>query len=70
MGSPRAVAKSFLCYGNQISLMDATYRTTKYDLPFFFICVKTNCNHMVVAEFIVGSESVDAIVEPLKILQE
>ena len=57
-------------YGNQISLMDATYRTTKYDLPLFFICVKTNCNYMVVAEFIIGSESVEAIVEPLKILQE
>ena len=56
-------------YGNQISLMDATYRTMKYDLPLFFICVKTNCNYMVVAEFIVGSESVEAIVEPLKILQ-
>lgn len=59
-----------LRYGNQISLMDATYRTTKYDLPLFFICVKTNCNYMVVAEFIIGSESVEAIVEPLKILQE
>lgn len=59
-----------LRYGNQISLMDATYRTTKYDLPLFFICVKTNYGYMVVAEFIVGSESVEAIVEPLKILQE
>ena len=37
-----------LRYGNQISLMDATYRTTKYDLPLFFICVKSNCNYMVV----------------------
>lgn len=59
-----------LHYGNQISLMDSTYRTMKYDLPLFFICVKTNCNYMVVAEFIVGSENVEAIVEPLKILQE
>ena len=50
--------------------MDATYRTTKYDLPLFFICVKTNCNYMVVVEFIIGSESVETIVEPLEILQE
>ena len=59
------------CYGNQTSLMDmdATYRTTKYDLPLFFVCIKTNCNYMVVAEFIIGSESMEAIVEPLKILQ-
>ena len=28
-------------YGNTISLIDATYKTTKYDLALFFICVKT-----------------------------
>ena len=27
-------------YGNIISLMDATYKATKYKLPLFFICVK------------------------------
>lgn len=29
-------------YGNTISLIDATYKTTKYDLALFFICVHTN----------------------------
>ena len=28
-----------LKYGNTISLIDATYKTTKYELPLFFICV-------------------------------
>ena len=56
-------------YGNTICLMDATYRTTKYDLPLFFICVKTNCNYMVVAEYIVGSEGIDAITEALQIIK-
>ena len=28
-------------YGNTISLMDATYKTTKYELALFFIAVKT-----------------------------
>ena len=56
-------------YGNTICLMDAMYRTTKYDLPLFFICVTTNCNYMVVAEFIVASEGIDAIAEALRILQ-
>ena len=31
-----------LKYGNTISLIDTTYKTTKYELPLFFICVKTN----------------------------
>ena len=37
-------------------------RTTKYDLPLLFICVKlTVTSYMVVAEFIIGSESVEAM---------
>ena len=39
-------------YGNTITLMDATYKTTKYSLPLFFLCVKTNVNYTVVAEFV------------------
>ena len=46
-----------LKYGNIISLMDATYKTTQYDLPLFFISVRTNTGYCVVAEFIVQSES-------------
>ena len=30
-------------YGNSISLIDATYKTSQYDLALFFICVKTKC---------------------------
>ena len=28
-------------------MLDGTYRTTKYALPFFFIVVKTNVNYQV-----------------------
>ena len=28
-------------YGNTITLIDATYKTTRYDLALFFICVRT-----------------------------
>ena len=28
-------------YGNTITLMDATYKTTKYSIPLFFLCVLT-----------------------------
>lgn len=39
-------------YGNTITLMDATYKTTKYNVPLFFLCVKINVNYTVVAEFV------------------
>ena len=55
-------------YGNTMSLMDATYKTTRYDLPLFFISVRTNSGYCVVAEFIVQSESATCIEEALSIL--
>ena len=32
-------------YGNTMSLMDATYKTTKYELALFFVAVKTNVGY-------------------------
>ena len=55
-------------YGNTISLMDATYKTTKYELALFFVAVKTNVGYSVVAEFVVQSETADNISEALSIL--
>lgn len=57
-------------YGNTISLIDATYKTTKYDLALFFICVKTNVGYSVVAEFVVQSETAESIAESLAILKQ
>ena len=34
----------FARYGNELVLLDATYRTTRYTLPLFFFVVKTNIN--------------------------
>ena len=39
----------FLKYGNGLSLLDATYKTTRYALPLFFLIVKTNVDYQVVA---------------------
>lgn len=39
-------------YGNEITLLDATYKTTKYSLPLFFVVVKTNVDYQVVASFV------------------
>jgi len=41
-----------LRYGNLLTLMDATYKITKYSIPLFFLCVKTNVVHSF-GEFIV-----------------
>jgi len=57
-------------YGNIISLMDATYKGTCYDLPLFFICVRTNTGYCVVAEFIVQSKSAECIQEAISVLQQ
>lgn len=55
-------------YGNTISLMDATYKTTKYELALFFIAVKTNVGYSVVGDFVVQSETLEQITEALGIL--
>ena len=56
-------------YGNTITLMDATYKTTKYSIPLFFLCVKTNVNYTVVAEFVLQAENTDHIYEALSIIK-
>ena len=43
-----------LCrYGQELAFLDATYKTTKYSLPLFFVAVKTNVDYIIVASFIV-----------------
>ena len=37
--------------GNNIFLLDATYKTTKYNLPLFFVCVLTNCGYQIVGMY-------------------
>ena len=36
--------------GSNICLMDATYKTTKYDIPLFFVCVLTNSGYEIVGK--------------------
>jgi len=56
-------------YGNTLALLDATYKTTKYDLALFFLCVRTNVGYSVVAEFVTQSETASQICEALQILK-
>ena len=56
-------------YGNTLILIDATYKSTKYSIPLFFLCVKTNVSYTVVAEFIIQSETSEHILEALSMLK-
>lgn len=56
-------------YGNEITLMDATYGTSKYGLPLFFVCVKTNTRYLVTGTFIIQNEDTSSIEEALSILK-
>ena len=56
-------------YGNTMTLIDATYKTTLYDLALFFITVQTNVGYIVGAEFIVQTETNEQIEEALHILK-
>ena len=44
-------------YGNEMCLLDATYKTTQYALPFFFLVMKTNVDYQVVAAFVIERET-------------
>jgi len=51
-------------------LMDATYKTTMYAIPLFFICVHTNVGYTVVAEFMCQTEDQASISEALAIIRK
>lgn len=50
-------------------LVDATYKTTKYSLPIFQMCIKTNSGYKIVASFVIENETVALITEALQIIK-
>ena len=56
-------------YGNEISMPDATNKTTRYSLPLFFVVVKTNVDYQIVGSFVIQSGTTDSIYEALSILK-
>lgn len=53
-----------------MTLLDATYKTTKYSMPLFLLCVRTNSGYMPVAEFIIERENASSMTEALKIIAQ
>ena len=56
-------------YGG-LCLLDATYETTRYAVPLFFLCVKTNVNYIIVATFITQFEDTSSIAEALQMINQ
>ena len=56
-------------YGNEKCLLDATYKTTRYALPLFFLVVKTNVDYQVVAAFLIEGETTENIIPALAIIK-
>ena len=56
-------------YGNEILLLDATYKTTRYALPLFFLTVKTNIDYQIVGTFVIENETREAITAALSVFK-
>ena len=56
-------------YGNQLILLDATYKTAKYALPLFFLVVKTKVHFQVCRVIVLQEESVDMITRALSVVK-
>ena len=56
--------------GNEMCLLDATYKTTHYALPLFFLVVKTNVDYLVVAAFLIEGETRENITAALTKIKE
>ena len=51
-------------YTNDMALLDATYHTTRYALPLFFIAMKSNFDYQSVGLFVRGGNQRINIVDP------
>ena len=51
-------------------LLDATYKTTKYALPLFFVVIQTNVNFQVCCVIVLQEESTEMITKALATFKE
>ena len=50
-------------------MLDATYKTSRLNLPLFFMAVKTNCGYLPVCSFVTQHEDADSIAGALAIIK-
>ena len=48
-------------YGSYMCSTDATYSTTVYDMPLFFLCVFSNVGYVNAATFLLSDERLESI---------
>ena len=56
-------------YGNNICLLDATYKTSRYSVPLFFLVTKTNVDYQIVGSFAIQYETTTSITEALNVIK-
>ena len=59
-----------LKYGSEQCLLDATYRTTQYAVPLYFVAVQTNVGFCVVASFFLEQDTTEYVQEALEIIKK
>lgn len=58
-------------YGNTLTVIDATYNTTCYQLPLLCLCVPTNVGYFNVASMLLSNEKTESVklaIERVKVL--
>ena len=56
-------------YGDHLCLLDATYRTVRYTLPFYQLVVRTNAEYVTVATFYLQRETMPALKAALEVIK-
>ena len=56
-------------YGNELILLHATHKTTRYSLPLFFLTVKTKVDYQIISTFVTENERTQSITEALAIIK-
>ncbi|XP_053373995.1 uncharacterized protein LOC128546738 [Mercenaria mercenaria] len=56
-------------YRKEVAILDATYNTTKFELPLYMVAVQTNSGFVVVGSFIVGRDTKLQVEEALGMIK-
>ncbi|XP_064799341.1 uncharacterized protein LOC135518249 isoform X1 [Oncorhynchus masou masou] len=57
-------------YGKEVCFLDAAYKRTRFPLPLYFLCVRTNVSVAPVGLFVVQSRSAEALGEALGVFRQ
>ena len=64
-----AYQRRLLARYGALVFIDAIYKTPSFDLPLFFLVVKTNVDYQVIASFLLENETAASIEGALKVIR-